>query len=59
MVDSKLELLLLHALPLDGTMWAEQMELLPGATYAPTLYSFCQSARKVGSDSLLMKSSAG
>lgn len=40
MVDSKLELLLLHALPLDGTMWAEQMELLPGATYAPTLYSF-------------------
>ncbi|MGO7019382.1 alpha/beta fold hydrolase [Rhizobium leguminosarum] len=40
MVDSKLELLLLHALPLDGTMWAEQMKLLPGATYAPTLYSF-------------------
>jgi pimeloyl-ACP methyl ester carboxylesterase len=40
MVDSKLELLLLHALPLDGTMWAGQMELLPGATYAPTLYSF-------------------
>ena len=40
MVDSKLELLLLHALPLDGTMWTEQMELLPGATYAPTLYSF-------------------
>ncbi|MBD9490459.1 alpha/beta fold hydrolase [Ensifer sp. ENS11] len=40
MVDSKLELLLLHGLPLDGTMWAKQMELLPGATYAPTLYSF-------------------
>lgn len=40
MVDSNLELLLLHALPLDGTMWAKQMELLPGATYAPTLYSF-------------------
>lgn len=35
-----MELLLLHALPLDGTMWAGQMELLPGATYAPTLYSF-------------------
>ena len=34
------ELLLLHALPLDGSMWAKQMELLPeGATYAPTLYS--------------------
>jgi pimeloyl-[acyl-carrier protein] methyl ester esterase len=33
------ELLLLHALPLDGSMWAEQMHLLPGATHAPTLYS--------------------
>jgi len=40
MVDSELELILLHALPLDGTMWAEQMQLLPGATHAPTLYSF-------------------
>jgi hypothetical protein len=36
----KPELLLLHALPLDGTMWANQMGLLPGATYAPTLYPF-------------------
>lgn len=35
-----LELLLLHALPLDGSMWAEQMHLLPGSTYAPTLYPF-------------------
>lgn len=34
------ELLLLHALPLDGSMWGKQMDLLPGATYAPTLYSF-------------------
>lgn len=33
------ELLLLHALPLDGSMWAEQMHLLPDATHAPTLYS--------------------
>lgn len=33
-----LELLLLHALPLDGSMWAAQRELLPGATFAPTLY---------------------
>lgn len=31
-------LLLLHALPLDGGMWAEQMDLLPGATLAPDLY---------------------
>ncbi|MDQ1183214.1 alpha/beta fold hydrolase [Agrobacterium larrymoorei] len=35
-----MELLLLHALPLDGTMWAKQMDLLPGATHAPTLYDF-------------------
>lgn len=34
------ELLLLHALPLDGSMWARQMDLLPGATHAPTLYGF-------------------
>lgn len=39
MVGEKPELLLLHALPLDGSMWADQMGLLPGATYAPTLYS--------------------
>jgi pimeloyl-ACP methyl ester carboxylesterase len=37
-VSGKLELLLLHALPLDGSMWAAQMEVLPGSTYAPTLY---------------------
>jgi pimeloyl-[acyl-carrier protein] methyl ester esterase len=36
----QLELLLLHALPLDGSMWAAQMDLLPGATHAPTLYPF-------------------
>ena len=36
--EEKLELLFLHALPLDGTMWAEQKQLLPGATYTPTLY---------------------
>ena len=34
-----LEPLLLHALPLDGSMWAAQMNLLPGSTYAPSLYS--------------------
>jgi pimeloyl-ACP methyl ester carboxylesterase len=34
----KLELLLLHALPLDGAMWRAQQQLLPGATCAPTLY---------------------
>ncbi len=39
MIGSKPELLLLHALPLDGSMWAEQAKLLPEATYTPTLYS--------------------
>ena len=34
------ELLFLHALPLDGSMWAAQMGLLPGRAYAPTLYGF-------------------
>jgi pimeloyl-[acyl-carrier protein] methyl ester esterase len=38
--DDKLEMLFLHALPLDGSMWVGQMELLPGSTCAPTLYSF-------------------
>jgi pimeloyl-ACP methyl ester carboxylesterase len=36
----KLELLFLHALPLDGSMWAGQKHLLPGSSYTPTLYSF-------------------
>jgi pimeloyl-ACP methyl ester carboxylesterase len=36
----KLGLLFLHALPLDGAMWAAQKHLLPGATCAPTLYPF-------------------
>jgi pimeloyl-ACP methyl ester carboxylesterase len=35
---AKLELLFLHALPLDGSMWNGQKELLAGATHAPTLY---------------------
>ena len=35
-----LGLLFLHALPLDGSMWSTQMDLLPGSSYAPTLYGF-------------------
>jgi pimeloyl-ACP methyl ester carboxylesterase len=35
-----LELLFLHALPFDGSMWAGQKQLLPGSTYTPTLYPF-------------------
>ena len=33
-----MRLVLLHALPLDGRMWAKQMDLLPGATIAPNLF---------------------
>lgn len=33
-----MELLLLHALPLDGSMWSGQCHILPHATHAPTLY---------------------
>jgi pimeloyl-ACP methyl ester carboxylesterase len=36
--EGKLELLFLHALPLDGTMWAGQQHVLPDSTCAPTLY---------------------
>lgn len=38
MKNTRVELLLLHALPFGGSMWASQLALLPGATYAPTLY---------------------
>ncbi len=37
------QLVLLHALPLDGTMWAQEMKLLPGNIIAPTLYSYGES----------------
>jgi pimeloyl-[acyl-carrier protein] methyl ester esterase len=40
------ELLFLHALPLDGSMWAGQMGLLPGASYAPTLYALGDSVKE-------------
>jgi pimeloyl-ACP methyl ester carboxylesterase len=33
-----MELVLLHALPFDGSMWHQQQNLLPGHTHAPTLY---------------------
>ena len=46
------ELLLLHALPLDGSMWAGQMELLPGATYAPTLYALGDSVEAWAAEAL-------
>ena len=39
-IRKNLELLFLHALPLDGSMWAAQKQLLPDSTYTPTLYPF-------------------
>jgi pimeloyl-ACP methyl ester carboxylesterase len=33
-------LLLLHALPLDASMWVNQMDLFPADTVAPSLYRF-------------------
>lgn len=35
-----MDLVLLHALPLDASMWRWQNELLEGRTHAPTLYGF-------------------
>jgi pimeloyl-ACP methyl ester carboxylesterase len=43
MGNPQAELLLLHALPLDGSMWAAQADLLPGRTFAPMLYGFGES----------------
>ena len=40
MAKGDLGILLLHALPLDGAMWKNQMHLFPDATYAPNLYDF-------------------
>jgi len=38
MAADDLALLFLHALPLDGSMWSAQVDLLPYPTYTPTLY---------------------
>lgn len=46
------ELLLLHALPLDGSMWAGQMKLLPGSAYAPTLYALGDSVEQWAAEAL-------
>lgn len=34
-----MRLLFLHAFPLDNRMWSEQMQIMPGRTDAPNLYS--------------------
>ena len=43
---SKLGLLFLHALPLDGSMWDAHADMLPGSSYAPTLYGFGNTVEK-------------
>ena len=48
----KPELLFLHALPFDGSMWAGQMGLLPGASYAPTLYTLGETVEEWASAAL-------
>ena len=52
MYKEKTGMLLLHALPLDGSMWAKQMNLLPGSTYAPTLYGFGGSIEEWAAEAL-------
>ncbi|WP_445682803.1 alpha/beta fold hydrolase [Radicibacter daui] len=39
-MNDDLAILFLHALPLDGSMWDAFGGILPGATYAPTLYGY-------------------
>ena len=48
----KLELLLLHALPFDGSMWSRQKELLPGSTHAPDLYALGNSVEEWAAEAL-------
>lgn len=40
MTSDRPTLLLLHALPLDASMWVNQMDLFPAVTVAPSLYRF-------------------
>lgn len=51
------ELLFLHALPLDGNMWANQMGLLPNSTIAPTLYTLGDSVEEWAAEALQLSTS--
>jgi len=51
------ELLFLHALPLDGTMWADQMGLIPNSTIAPTLYTLGDSVGEWAAGALQLTTS--
>ena len=52
-----IELLFLHALPLDGSMWIDQMELVPGFTIAPKLYSLGDSVEEWAAEALKLTTS--
>jgi pimeloyl-ACP methyl ester carboxylesterase len=45
-------ILFLHALPLDGRMWSAQANLVPGSTYAPTLYGCGDTMREWATEAL-------
>jgi pimeloyl-ACP methyl ester carboxylesterase len=49
-------LLFLHALPLDGSMWAEQRQLLPDESFAPTLYAMGETVEAWASAALKLVS---
>ncbi|HVJ34158.1 MAG TPA: alpha/beta hydrolase [Terriglobia bacterium] len=48
----KLEVLFLHALPLDGTMWDGQRGILPAASCAPTLYALGETVEEWAAEAL-------
>ena len=52
-----IELLFLHALPLDGSMWVEQMKLVPGFTIAPKLYTLGDSVEEWAAEALKLTTS--
>lgn len=47
-------LILIHAFPLDGRMWDEQLQILPGHTEAPTCYPLGESLEEWASGLLDM-----
>lgn len=51
------ELLFLHALPLDGAMWAHQTSLAQGSTVAPKLYTLGNSLEEWAAGALRLSTS--
>lgn len=52
-----MEILYLHALPLDGSMWARQMDLAPGSAIAPELYTLGNSIEEWAAGALQLTTS--